>query len=62
MYAEIGDDEECTERGIVYKKWEPLDPNQDSHASVMDVTDSTIIPDAQHIPEWCILCPCNKYL
>ena len=55
-------DEECAERGIVYKRWEPLDPNQDSHPSVMDVADSTIIPDAQHIPEWCILCPCNKYL
>ena len=55
-------DEECAERGIVYKRWEPLDPNQDSHPSVMDVKDSTIIPDAQHIPEWCILCPHNKYL
>ena len=55
-------DEECAERGIVYKWWEPLDPNQESHPSVMDVADSTIIPDAQHIPEWCILCPCNKYL
>ena len=30
-------DEECAERGIVYKKWEPLDPKQDSHPSIMDV-------------------------
>ena len=28
----------------------------------MDVADSTIIPDTQHILEWCILCPRNKYL
>ena len=49
-------DEEYAERGIIYKKWEPLDPNQDSHPSVMDVADSTVIPDAQDIPEWCIFC------
>ena len=55
-------DEECAHQGIVYKKWEPLDPEQDSHASVMDATDTTIIPDKQDIPSWCILCPRNKHL
>ena len=49
-------------KGNSLKWWEPLDPNQESHPSVMDVADSTIIPDTQHILEWCILCPRNKYL
>ena len=40
-------DEECACQGIVYKKWEPLDSKQDSHASVMDATDTTIIPEKQ---------------
>ena len=52
----------CACQGIVYKKWEPLDPEQDSHASVMDATDTTIIPKKQEIQSWCILCPRNKHL
>ena len=55
-------DEECAHQGIVYKKWDPLDPEQDSHASVMDDTDTTVIPKNQEIPSWCILCPQNKHL
>ena len=55
-------DEECACQGIVYKKWEPLHPDQDSHTSVMDATDTTIIPEDQEIPSWCILCPQNKHL
>ena len=37
-------EEECARQGKVYKKWEPLDSEQDSHASVMDTTDTTIFP------------------
>ena len=55
-------DEECASKGIVYKCWEPLDPNQDSHPSVRDVDDETIIPEQQNIPNWCIMCPRNKHL
>ena len=55
-------DEECTRLGIVYKKWQPLNPKQKSHPSVRDIDDSTVIPDEQEVPEWCILCPRNKYL
>ena len=55
-------DEECARLGIVYKKWKPLNPKQKSHPSVRDIDDSTVIPDEQEVPEWCILCPRNKYL
>ena len=55
-------DEECTSKGIVYKHWEPLDPDLDSHPSVRDVDDETIIPEQQNIPNWCIMCPRNKHL
>ena len=55
-------DEECAEWGIVYKSWELLDPEQDSHASIMDVGVDTIIPEVQNIPDCCILCPRNKFL
>ena len=55
-------DEECGCLGIVYKKWQPLNPKQKSHPSVRDIEDSTVIPDKQEVPEWCILCPRNKYL
>ena len=55
-------DEECARLGIVYKKWQPLNPKQKSHPSVRDIEDSTVIPDEQEVPEWCILCPRNKYL
>ena len=55
-------DEECALKGIVYKKWEPLHPDQDSHPSVRDINDETIIPDEQEIPQWCILCPRNRHL
>ena len=55
-------DEECARLGIVYKKWQPLNPKQKSHPSVRDIDDSTVIPDEQEVPEWCILCPRNKYL
>ena len=44
------------------KKWKPLNPKQKSHPSVRDIDDSTVIPDEQEVPEWCILCPRNKYL
>ena len=55
-------DEECASKGIVYKKWEPLDPDQESHPSVRDVNDETIVPEEQNIPDWCILCPRNKHM
>ena len=55
-------DEECVRLGIVYKRWEPLNPDQESHPSVRDIQDGTIIPSEQNIPEWCILCLQNKYL
>ena len=55
-------DEECAMKGIIYKKWEPLDPDQDSHPSVRDVNDETIVPEEQNIPDWCILCPRNKHM
>ena len=55
-------DEECARLGIVYKKWKPLNPRQSSHPSVRDIDDSTVIPDEQDVPEWCILCPRNKFL
>ena len=54
--------EECACLGIVYKKWKPLNPRQSSHPSVRDIDDSTVIPDEQDVPEWCILCPRNKFL
>ena len=54
--------EECVCLGIVYKRWQPLNPEQENHASVRDMEDGTIIPIEQNIPDWCILCPWNKYL
>ena len=43
-------DEECARLGIVYKKWQPLNPKQKSHPSVRDIEDSTVIPDEQEVP------------
>ena len=55
-------DEECERLGIYYKRWVPLNPQQTNHPSVRDVDDDTVIPQEQDIPEWCIMCPRNKYL
>ena len=55
-------DEECAHLGIVYKRWEPLNPEQTSHLSVRQMYYGTIIPGKQNIPDWCILCLRNKYL
>ena len=54
--------EECARLGIVYKRWELLNPDQSSHPSVREMDDGTIIPEEQSIPDWCILCPRNRYL
>ena len=55
-------DEDCASQGIIYEKWIPLDPDQESHPSVRDVNDDTIVPEEQTIPAWCILCPRNKHM
>ena len=55
-------DKECIRLNIVYWKWCPLNPQQQSHVSIRDINDDREIPDEQEIPEWCILCPCNSFL
>ena len=55
-------DEECIRLNIVYKQWRPLYPNQKTHLTVRDVEDSTEIPEQQEIPQWCVLCPKNRFL
>ena len=55
-------DEDCERRGIFYRKWQPLHPDQTSHPSVRDFDDCTVILPEQQIPQWCILCPKNTYL
>ena len=44
-------DEECVCLGIVYKRWEPLNPEQTTHLSVGPMDDGTIIPSKQSIPD-----------
>ena len=55
-------DEECTRLGIVYRQWKPLNPDQESHPSIMFFNEETIVPEEQKIPDWCILCPRNKVM
>ena len=57
-----GVDEECARLGIYYKKWRPLNPDQTSHVSIHDLEDATVIPHEQEIPQWCIMCPHNRFL
>ena len=57
-----GIDEECARLGIYYKKWRPLNPDQTSHVSIHDLEDATVIPHEQEIPQWCIMCPHNRFL
>ena len=53
-------DEECARLGIVYRRWKPLNSEQESHQSVMFFDEHTIVSDEQKVPDWCILCPRNK--
>ena len=55
-------DEECARLGIVYRRWKPLNPEQQSHPSVMFFDEDTIVPEDQTVPDWCILCPRNKVM
>ena len=55
-------DEECARLGIVYRRWKPLNPNQESHPSIMFYDDDTVVPEEQKVPDWCILCPRNKLM
>ena len=55
-------DEEAAAQGLIYKRWQPLNPNQQTHISVLDWEDDTIIPDRQEFPSYCIMCPKTKYL
>ena len=55
-------DEECERRGIYYKIWQPLNPDQTSHITVCDCADNTEIPEEQEILQWCIICPKNRIL
>ena len=55
-------DEECERLGIVYKIWQPLNPDQTFHITVRHGEDATEIPPEQEIPEYCIICPRNRVL
>ena len=55
-------DEECERLGIYYRRWRPLNPEQTEHVSVREFSDDTIIPEEQPIPQWCIMCPKNRYM
>ena len=55
-------DEECKRLGIYYRCWHPLNPQQTSHITVRDFSDSTVIPAEQEIPQWCVICPKNRYI
>ena len=50
-------DEECVRLGIVYRRWKPINPDQQSHPSIMLYDDDTVVPEEQKVPDWCILCP-----
>ena len=55
-------DEECARLGIVYRRWKPMNPDQESHPSIMFYDNDTIVPQEQKVPDWCILCPRNKVM
>ena len=39
-----------------------MNPDQQSHPSIMFYDDDTIVPQEQEVPDWCILCPRNKVM
>ena len=55
-----GVDEECAEKGTVYRRWVP-NPDLEGHISIHPFLDSTIISDEQRVPSHCLLCPKMKY-
>ena len=55
-----GIDEECAEKGIVYKRWVP-NPDLEGQISIRPFLDSTVLSDEQKVPGHCLLCPKKKY-
>ena len=55
-----GVDEQCAEKGIVYRRWVP-NPDLQGHISIRPFLDSTIVSDEQRVPGHCLLCPKMKY-
>ena len=55
-----GVDEECAEKGIVYRRWVP-NPELDIHMSIRPFLDSTVVPDEEKVPGYCMLCPKKKF-
>ena len=55
-------DEECARLGIVYKQWTPFNPEQTEHASIFPANAEHFVPEAQDIPNWCMLCPRTRVL
>ena len=39
-----------------------MNPDQQSHPSIMFYDDDTVVPEEQKVPDWCILCPRNKLM
>ena len=39
-----------------------MNPDQQSHPSIMFYDNDTIVPEEQKVPDWCILCPRNKLM
>ena len=60
VYAAMAVDEECAEKGIVYKRWVP-NPDLEGHISIRPFLDSTVVSDEQKVPGHCLLCPKKKY-
>ena len=55
-----GVDEQCAEKGIVYRRWVP-NPDLEGHISIRPFLDSTIVSNEQRVPGHCLLCPKMKY-
>ena len=56
-------DEDCDRLNVKYKKWQGDEqPKVKLHKSHIEYGKENQIPEAQYIPDICILCPSNKYL
>ena len=51
-----GVDEDCAEKGIMYKRWVP-NPDLEGHISICPFLDSSVVWDEQKVPGHCMLCP-----
>ena len=56
-------DENCSTLNIKYKKWEgDVVPKSTPDVSHVPFSSESKIPDTQHMPGNCVLCPLKKYL